>query len=79
MHCNYHIMYVFVGNKNLLVRTKIYGSKIYYNLLLHRNNNWCGQELTDTSYTQNTLIVCVVVANEKNGLPKRFVCVFSNN
>ncbi len=27
-HCNYHVVYVFVGNKNILSRTKIYGSKL---------------------------------------------------
>jgi hypothetical protein len=38
MHHNYHIMYIFVGNKNILARTKIYGSNIQNNLMLHRNN-----------------------------------------
>jgi hypothetical protein len=31
-------MYVFVGNKNILSRTKIYGSKLENNLMLHINN-----------------------------------------
>ncbi len=31
-------MYVSVGNKNILSRTKIYGSKLENNLMLHRNN-----------------------------------------
>jgi hypothetical protein len=30
-------MYVFVGNKNILLRTKIYRSKLENNLMLHRN------------------------------------------
>jgi hypothetical protein len=31
-------VYVFFGNKNILSRTNIYGSKLENNLMLHRNN-----------------------------------------
>ncbi len=37
-HCNYHIMYVFIENKNRLLRTKIYGIKTLNNSMLYRNN-----------------------------------------
>ncbi len=30
--------YVFVGNKKILPRTKIYKSKLEHSLMLHRNN-----------------------------------------
>ena len=33
-----HSVYVFFGNKNILLRTKIYGSKLENNLMFQRNN-----------------------------------------
>jgi hypothetical protein len=40
---------------------------------------WFGQELMDTTYTQNAMTVGIVVANKNIGLPKRSVCAFINN
>ncbi len=47
--------------------------------MLTKKIKWFGQELTDTTETQNAMTVCVVVANKKMDLPKRSICVFSNN
>ncbi len=78
-HRNYHIMYVFVGNKNILVRTKICGARYKTIIKCYTETiNWFGQELTDTTKTQNAMTVCVAVANEKIGLPKHSVCVYVN-
>jgi hypothetical protein len=68
-----------------LSRTKIYwqeqkymGARFKTSLCYKETIKWFGQELTDTTYTQNATTIGVVVKNQKNGLPKGSICVFSN-
>jgi hypothetical protein len=79
MHRNFHIMYVFDGNKNILARAKIYGSKIYNNLMLHRDNKlvWTGVNGHNLDTERNNHLCCVCQQN--NWSPQIFHCVFSNN
>jgi hypothetical protein len=75
-HHNYHIMYVFVKIKNIQAKTKTYIETIYcytnkIKLFL--------LGLTGKTFIHNATTVGVVVKHEKNGLPIRSVCVFSNN
>ncbi len=53
-------VYVFFGNKNILSRTKIYGSKLENNLMLQRNNKllwtWVNGQNFDTE--QNYRLCC---------------------
>ncbi len=69
-------MYVFVGNKNMLLRTKIYGSKLLNNLMLHRNNKlvwtWVNGHNFDTG--QNGRLFCG--CQQKNQSPQMFpLCI----
>jgi hypothetical protein len=49
------------------------------NRKLEDNRRGSAHKLTDITYPQNSMTIGVVVENEKNGLPKRSVCVFSKN